>query len=179
MKPEALEKSQFLRETAKDLLEDGQPHSYGEIVQFIRKQAEGTNWEGQIEVNNVWHVLDDLVKSADSSYGKARRGVYQKNAPIALPLPTQPPAFSLYDILDQAVDLLEKMEQYHTAAQYNPDPVLNSKTIDPIYKRTFQEFDHAVDWLTYWIAEIEDQYQKEVPIQESSNEVKEDMSMSM
>lgn len=95
-----------------------------------------------------------------------------------MPLSTQPPAFSLYDILDQAVDLLEKMEQYHTAAQYNPDPVLNS-TIDPIYKRTFQEFDHAVDLLTYWIAEIEDQYQREVPIQESSNEVKEDMSMSM
>ena len=63
MKPEAHDKSEFLREAAKELLEDGQPHSYGEIVKFIRGRAEGTNWEGQVEVNNVWHVLDDLVKT--------------------------------------------------------------------------------------------------------------------
>lgn len=178
MKPEAYDKSEFLREAAKELLEDGQPHSYGEIVKFIRGQAEGTNWEGQVEVNNVWHVLDELVKTTDSPYGKARRGVYQKNAPSVLPPLTQAQAISLYDILDQAVDLLEKLEQYHNAAQNDPDPAMKSEKQNTIYASTFQKFDHGVDWLTYWLAEIEDQHQKEDG-HNAVNEIGKDMSMSM
>lgn len=178
MKPETHDKSVFLRETAKALLEDGQPHSYGEIVKFIRGQAEGTNWEGQIEVNNVWHVLDDLVRSPDSPYGKARRGVYQKNTLGILPPSAPPQAVSLYDILDQAVDLLEKLEQFHNTAQNNPDSALNSEMLNTIYASTFREFDHGVDWLTYWLAEIEDQNQKE-DTQNAVNEIEKDMSISM
>lgn len=176
MKPEAHDKSVFLRETAKELLEDGQPHSYGEIVKFIRGQAEGTNWEGQVEVNNVWHVLVDLVRSPDSPYGKARRGVYQKNVPSVLPPLIQTQTISLYDILDQAVDLLEKLEQYHHAAQNDPDPAMNSEMQNTIYASTFQEFNRGVDWLTYWLAEIEDQKEDE---QNAVNEIGKDMSMSM
>lgn len=178
MKPEVHDKSEFLRETAKELLEDGQPHSYGEIVKFIRGRAEGTNWEGQVEVNNVWHVLDDLVKTTDAPYGKVRRGVYQKNAPSVLPPLIQTQAISLYDILDQAVDLLEKLEQYHHAAQNDPDPAMNSEMQNTIYASTFQEFDRGVDWLTYWLAEIENQHQKEDE-QNAVNEIGKDMSMSM
>lgn len=176
MKPEAHEKSVFLRETAKALLDDGQPHSYGEIVKFIRGQAEGTNWEGQVEVNNVWHVLDDLVSSPDSPYGKARRGVYQKNALDTLPPATRPQEVSLYDILDQAVDLLEKLEQFHNAAQNNPDPALNVEMLNTIYASTFWQFDRGVDWLTYWLAEIEDQKED---MQNAVSEIEKDMSISM
>lgn len=176
MKLEAHDKSEFLREAAKELLEDGQPHSYGEIVRFIRGQAEGTNWEGQVEVNNVWHVLDDLVKTTDTPYEKARRGVYQKNAPSTLPLITQNQVISLYDILDQAVDLLEKLEQYHNAAQSDPNLAINGEMQNTIYASTFQEFDHGVDWLTYWLAEIEDQKED---TQNDVNEIEKDMSMSM
>lgn len=178
MKQEIYEKAQFLREKAKLLLDDGAPHSYGEIVKFIREQAEGTIWDGQIEVNNVWHVLDDLIKADNSLYSKARRGVYQKKPHENTAIPLQSPPFSLHDILDQAVDLLDKLEQYHTATQNSPDPVLGNDVFNTIFEHTFQELDHGVDWLTYWIAEIDDQYQKE-EIQNAVNEIAKDMSISM
>ena len=38
----AITRTQFLKNAAKELLADGEPHSYGELVQFIRKRAEGT-----------------------------------------------------------------------------------------------------------------------------------------
>ena len=49
MKYEITSKKEFQIEAAKALLADGQPHSYAEIVQHIRSQAEGTVLEGRID----------------------------------------------------------------------------------------------------------------------------------
>lgn len=53
MKYEITSKKEFQIEAAKALLADGQPHSYAEIVQHIRSQAEGTVLEGRIDYGNV------------------------------------------------------------------------------------------------------------------------------
>lgn len=55
---------------------------------------------------------------------------------------------------------------------------MNSEMQTTIYASTFQKFDRGVDWLTYWLAEIEDQHQKEDE-QNAVNEIDKDMSMSM
>ena len=49
MKYEITSKKEFQIEAAKALLADGRPHSYAEIVQHIRSQAEGTVLEGRID----------------------------------------------------------------------------------------------------------------------------------
>lgn len=58
MKYEITSKKEFQIEAAKALLADGQPHSYAEIVQHIRSQAEGTVLEGRIDYGTPEEALE-------------------------------------------------------------------------------------------------------------------------
>lgn len=73
MKYEITSKKEFQIEAAKALLADGQPHSYAEIVQHIRSQAEGTVLEGRIDYGNVWYSLRSMMEEPGSHYGLFRR----------------------------------------------------------------------------------------------------------
>lgn len=68
MKYEITSKKEFQIEAAKALLADGQPHSYAEIVQHIRSQAEGTVLEGRIDYGNVWYSLRSMMEEPGSHY---------------------------------------------------------------------------------------------------------------
>ena len=81
MKYEITSKKEFQIEAAKALLADGQPHSYAEIVQHIRSQAEGTVLEGRIDYGNVWYSLRSMMEEPGSHYQKAGWGAYQKDPP--------------------------------------------------------------------------------------------------
>lgn len=78
---EVISRSQFFKKAAKELLADGQPHSYGEIVQYIRTQAKGTCLDGSIESNNVWQSLRSMMQEPESPYQKVKWGTYQKGSP--------------------------------------------------------------------------------------------------
>ena len=70
MKYEITSKKEFQIEAAKALLADGQPHSYAEIVQHIRSQAEGTVLEGRIDYGNVWYSLRSMMEEPGSHYDR-------------------------------------------------------------------------------------------------------------
>ena len=72
MKYEITSKKEFQIEAAKALLADGQPHSYAEIVQHIRSQAEGTVLEGRIDYGNVWYSLRSMMEEPGSHYWSYR-----------------------------------------------------------------------------------------------------------
>ena len=121
MKYEITSKKEFQIEAAKALLADGQPHSYAEIVQHIRSQAEGTVLEGRIDYGNVWYSLRSMMEEPGSHYQKAGWGAYQKDPPQRI---TAEPAqdvkdgqSEIYQIMDQAVELLERFESYSSRVQ--------------------------------------------------------------
>ena len=51
-------KNEFVLNCFRELLDDGEPHRYREIIDYVREQAKGTQYEGTIEQNNL--VLDIL-----------------------------------------------------------------------------------------------------------------------
>ena len=111
-----MERNQFIKDAAEKPLADGCPHSYGEIVRFVRQQAEGTELEGRVEVNNVWHSLRSMTREAGTPYQKVRRGFYQKGPPQRI---TAGPALEapggqseIYQLMDQAIELLDRFESY-------------------------------------------------------------------
>ena len=75
---EVISRSQFFKKAAKELLADGQPHSYGEIVQYIRAQAKGTCLDGSIESNNVWQSLRSMMQEPIIVSQDANTSSYKK-----------------------------------------------------------------------------------------------------
>lgn len=121
MKYEITSKKEFQIEAAKALLADGQPHSYAEIVQHIRSQAEGTVLEGRIDYGNVWYSLRSMMEEPGSHYQKAGWGAYQKDPPQRITAEPSQDAkdgqSEIYQIMDQAVELLERFESYSSRVQ--------------------------------------------------------------
>lgn len=78
-----MERNQFIKDAAEKLLADGCPHSYGEIVRFVRQQAEGTELEGRVEVNNVWHSLRSMTREAGTHYQKVGGASIRRGRPSA------------------------------------------------------------------------------------------------
>ena len=114
MKYEITSKKEFQIGAAKALLADGQPHSYAEIVQHIRSQAEGTVLEGRIDYGNVWYSLRSMMEEPGSHYQKAGWGAYQKDPPQRITAEPSQDAkdgqSEIYQIMDQAAELLERIE---------------------------------------------------------------------
>ena len=156
----AITRNQFLKDAAKELLADGEPHSYGELVQFIRSRAEGTCLEGQIEVNNVWQSLHSLVKEPGSPYQKVKWGTYQKDPPQSI-IPE--PAFEylggqseIYQIMDQAISLLDQFENCCSRMQKDAQLPCGHEGLKAIRQQITQSLDDAVTGLSCWAAEMED-----------------------
>ena len=157
-------KTEFQKQAAKELLADGQPHSYAEIVRYIRKQAEGTELEGQIEVNNVWQALRGIMKEPGSPYQKVKWGIYQKDPPQTMGAGTELPGgqSTIYQLIDQAVSLMEQVEDYCAAEQSRPELAGQQKAFAAIRQQTVRNLDLAVTGLSCWAAELEDLHETPV-----------------
>lgn len=160
MKYEITSKKEFQIEAAKALLADGQPHSYAEIVQHIRSQAEGTVLEGRIDYGNVWYSLRSMMEEPGSHYQKAGWGAYQKDPPQRI---TAEPAqdvkdgqSEIYQIMDQAVELLERFESYSSRVQGELNLTSGQETFSAIRQQIMQNLDGTVTGLSCWAAELED-----------------------
>ena len=160
----AITRTQFLKNAAKELLADGEPHSYGELVQFIRKRAEGTCLEGRIEVNNVWHSMRSLMEEPGSPYQKVKWGIYQKDPPQSMaagPVLEPPDGLSeIYQIMDQAVSILDQFENCCSRVQEDTQ-LAGDERFAAIRQQIMQSLDTAVTGLSYWAAELEDLREKQ------------------
>ncbi len=150
-----MSKADFIRECFRELLSDGDPHRYMEIVAYTREQAKGTEFEGMIEQNNLSQAIKKELEVADSSYTRLRFGLYQMQCPTMTALVEDTSrAESIYDILDMAIALQAKMEQAQAERQYKTD---DSEAADIVAgKITMERMDQTIDCLSAWVAEIED-----------------------
>lgn len=161
---EVISRSQFFKKAAKELLADEQPHSYGEIVQYIRTQAKGTCLDGNIDSNNVWQSLHNMMQEPESPYHKVKWGTYQKNPPqsmIAKDVADPPDWHSeIYQIMDQAIGLLDRFEQYCSAVQKDIDLAGGHEIFAAIHQQASDCLDDAITGLSSWVAELENLQEK-------------------
>ena len=147
MKYEITSKKEFQIEAAKALLADGQPHSYAEIVQHIRSQAEGTVLEGRIDYGNVWYSLRSMMEEPGSHYQKAGWGAYQKDPPQRITAEPSQDAkggqSEIYQIMDQAVELLERFESYSSRVQGELNLTSGQETFTAIRQQIMQKIGRA------------------------------------
>ena len=158
MKYEITSKKEFQIEAAKALLADGQPHSYAEIVQHIRSQAEGTVLEGRIDYGNVWYSLRSMMEEPGSHYQKAGWGAYQKDPPQRITADPSQDAkdgqSEIYQIMDQAVELLERFESYSSRVQGELNLTSGQETFTAIRQQIMQNLDGTVTGLSCWLSLI-------------------------
>ena len=161
---EVISRSQFFKKAAEELLADGQPHSYGEIVQYIRTQAKGTCLDGSIESNNVWQSLRSMMQEPESPYQKVKWGTYQKGSPQNLNakpvMDTRDLQREIYQIVDQTVGLLDRFEEYCSAAQKDIDLADGHEVFTAIHRQISHSLDNAITGLSCWVAELENIQEK-------------------
>lgn len=116
-------KTEFIQRCFQELLNDGQPHRYREILDYIRQQAVGTEFEGTIEQNNAVIAFGQHLNEPDYPYGRVRHGVYQKIPLCALQdQQLNKQLTDLHRFLDQAVALQEQMAEAYAKSSDNwPD----------------------------------------------------------
>ncbi len=145
--------SKFTETAAKAMLADGKPHRYGEIVEYVRQQAVGSELEGHIEINNVWSVLQRMIKAPESPFKKVDRGIYQQFPPLSL---EDKQITDLHGFLDQVIELQAKMEAFHEVQKNSLYTADEQDRIARICTQVTKELDMAIDGLSCWIAEMDD-----------------------
>lgn len=148
-------KNEFVERCFRERLDDGQPHSYRDILEYIRKQAIGTEFEGSIEQNNAVISFKKCIESPDSPYGRVRHGVYQKVTPSVLhDRQIDTVLTELHALLNRSISLQNDMEKIHTKCCENWPEAIDS--FNAVWKSTDKNLDTAIDCLSAWIADIED-----------------------
>lgn len=152
---ETISKTEFIQRCFREMLDDGQPHRYRDILEYIREQAMGTEFEGTIEQNNAVLAFNSCLNGPDSPYGRVRHGVYQKVSPATLQDRQMNRQMTvLHRFLDQAIYLQEQMRETHTqGCESWPDA---QDRFGAIWKSAEGKVDELIDCLTAWIAETED-----------------------
>lgn len=152
---EAKRRNDFVCDCFRTMLNDGEPHRYREILEYARQQAQGTEFEGEIEPNNIVLAFNALIGSPDSEYERVRHGIYQKRTPESV---MQSTAISegdaLYDILDTACDLYAKMKS--TFVRLSEKLPEATELIQPDYQFALERLDQSIDGISGWIAHMED-----------------------
>ena len=77
-----ISKAEFLRNCFKEMLDDGKPHRYRELLEFARQQIQGTRFEEKIQPNLFIQYVNSVIKKPDSDYERVQFGIYQKKSQI-------------------------------------------------------------------------------------------------
>ena len=57
-----ISKAEFLRNCFKEMLDDGKPHRYRELLEFARQQIQGTRFEEKIQPNLFIQYVNSVIK---------------------------------------------------------------------------------------------------------------------
>lgn len=71
-------KNEFVLNCFRELLDDGEPHRYREIIDYVREQAKGTQYEGTIEQNNLVLPISKKLEDPAFPYARVSHGIYQR-----------------------------------------------------------------------------------------------------
>lgn len=150
-----LSKSDFIEQCFRKRLEDGEPHSHRDILDYIREQAVGTSFEGTIEQNNAVLSFKRCIELPDSPYGRVRHGVYQKiTSSVLRERQLSKQLGELHNLMDRALSIQKEMAELHTKCCEDWPEV--GENFDLIWKSADQNLDTTIDCMTAWIAEMED-----------------------
>lgn len=147
-------KTRFVLDCFENLLSDGEPHRYREIVECVRDQSVGTEYEGTIEANNV--ALPILAKLRDPAYPYRRteRGIYQMvDLTLEQAEASGQQEGSLYDLLDDMVELSRKAE---AARMRQTEKYPGTQSLEKVYETVRQRLDELINVTTMWLADTED-----------------------
>ncbi len=73
-----ISKADFIRNCFKELLNDGQRHSFNEILEYINRKSEMTSFEEYFDSAIVLNGLKMILKKDNPEYVKVGHAVYQK-----------------------------------------------------------------------------------------------------
>lgn len=159
-------KNEFVLDCFRQLLDDGKPHRYREIIDYVREQAKGTQYEGTIEQNNLVLPISKKLEDPTFPYARVSHGFYQK---IELRTAAQEAAAlheaSVYDLLDNVFDVQRQMEAVHKTQQ---EQFPTSEILEKSYQVVSGHLETLLDSMSMWIADMEDLTQE--PSQEPENE---------
>ena len=159
-------KNKFILSCFQKLLDDGEPHQYREILNYVREQAKGTQFEGTIEQNNLVLPIRNKLEDPAFPYERVSYGFYQK---VELRTAAQEEvalhADSVYDLLDNAFSLQRQMETVHKTQQ---EQFSSSKILENSFQVVSGHLETLLDSMSMWIADMEDLTQE--PSQEPENE---------
>ena len=147
--------AEFSRKCFRDLLEDGQPHTFKEITDYIMRQAEGGDFDGAFTPGKINIAITQLTRCKNPEYGRIERGVYQKGC--IDPVLESPIEFDWYQVLDKAVELQELMsagfEELQTKRAITPDEKDNFQNQPD---RCAQIINRLIDEIAVCCAQAED-----------------------
>ena len=150
-----ISKAEFLRNCFKEMLDDGKPHRYRELLEFARQQIQGTRFEEKIQPNLFIQYVNSVIKKPDSDYERAQFGIYQKKSPQRkLEIKSDNELDRLYSMLDCSCALKEQMEKAYTdCCVVFPE---NREELAGAFKHTFESLDESINGLSAWVAYMED-----------------------
>ena len=70
-----ISKAEFLRNCFKEMLDDGKPHRYRELLEFARQQIQGTRFDEKIQPNLFIQYVNSVIKKPDSNYERVQFGI--------------------------------------------------------------------------------------------------------
>ena len=166
-------KSEFVLNCFRELLDDGEPHRYREIIDYVREQAKGTQYEGTIEQNNLVLPISKKLEDPAFPYARVSHGIYHKTEQS----PVQQESVgchtpSAYDLLDILFVVQRQMEVIHKTQQ---EEFPSSKTLEQSFQVVSGHLETLLDSMSMWIADMEDLTQE--PPQEHKNEALTGMQM--
>ena len=159
-------KNKFILNCFQKLLDDGEPHQYREILNYVREQAKGTQFEGTIEQNNLVLPIRNKLQDPAFPYERVSYGFYQK---VELRTAAQEEvalhADSVYDLLDNAFSLQRQMETVHKTQQ---EQFSSSKILENSFQVVSGHLETLLDSMSMLVADMEDLAQESS--QEPENE---------
>lgn len=150
-----ISKAEFLRNCFKEMLDDGKPHRYRELLDFARQQIQGTRFDEKIQPNLFIQYVNGVIKKPDSDYERVQFGIYQKKSPQRkLEIKSDNELDRLYSMLDCSCALKEQMEKAYTdCCVVFPE---NREELAGTFKHTYESLDESINGLSAWLAYMED-----------------------
>ena len=139
-----ISKAEFLRNCFKEMLDDGKPHRYRELLEFARQQIQGTRFDEKIQPNLFIQYVNSVIKKTDSDYERVQFGIYQKKSPQRkLEIKSDNELDRLYSMLDCSCALKEQMEK-----AYVRNVILNKERAERSYRNLLRKILGIVDAFT-------------------------------
>lgn len=150
-----LTKTEFVQNCFKELLADGQPHKYSEIVDYTKKKSLSTEFCGGIDRTGVVLYIRFLLNGDDAEYVRLSHGLYQKKTPeLIFNMKTESQGSSVYSALDDVTEMQKYMKNIcnDCCAAF---PQIE-KNIRGAFKVVDEGFNKCLDGLSFCMADIED-----------------------